>query len=180
MVDDASEIEMLVAARPAGFVQLVYVRFGTALQYVGLVAVFQLLWLCLLATVALALLEPGHQTQQRQQSVTALHAPKKIGTHTGVRPKSICGGFPLLMLSRSSSTMSWVMSTCMACTGGGLSPMSPFGAPTRAMPPSGSTVIVMFGVLAYRPKEEAERGLEFAPGNAVKGSTAWREHPGTV
>jgi hypothetical protein len=59
--------------------------------------------------------------------------------------------------------MSWVISTCMACTGGGLSPMSPFGAPMRAMPPDGSIAVVMFGVLAYRPKEEAERGLELAP-----------------
>lgn len=47
--------------------------------------------------------------------------------------------------------MSWVISTCMACTGGGLSPMSPFGAPTRAMPPDGSIIVVVFGVLAYRP-----------------------------
>lgn len=34
--------------------------------------------------------------------------------------------------------MSWVMSTCMACTGVGLpslSPVSLSGAPTRAMPP---------------------------------------------
>ena len=76
--------------------------------------------------------------------------------------------------------MSWVMSTCMACTGGGLSPMSPFGAPTRAMPPDGSTIVIVVGVLAYRPWREAERGLELAPGDVVKGSNAWREHPGTV
>lgn len=57
MVNHAGEFEVVVAASPAGFVQLVCVRLGTALQYVGLVAVFQLLLLCLLALVALAFLE---------------------------------------------------------------------------------------------------------------------------
>jgi hypothetical protein len=61
--------------------------------------------------------------------------------------------------------MSWVMSTCMACTGGGLSPRSPVGAPTRATPADGSIVAVMVGVWAYRARREAERGLELAPGS---------------
>lgn len=47
--------------------------------------------------------------------------------------------------------MSWVMSTCMACTGGRLSSLSPAslsGAPTRAMPPGGSSEVAMFVLLA--------------------------------
>jgi hypothetical protein len=59
--------------------------------------------------------------------------------------------------------MSWVISTCMACTGGGLSPWSPFGAPTRAMPPDGNIIVMVVGVLAYRPWGEAEE--------------AWSSHP---
>ena len=47
--------------------------------------------------------------------------------------------------------MPWVISTCMACTGGGLSPVSPFGAPTRAMPPERSIVVIVSSVLAYCP-----------------------------
>lgn len=59
--------------------------------------------------------------------------------------------------------MSWVISTCMACSGGGRSPRSPVGAPTRAMPPDGSMVVMVVGVLAYRPWGEAEE--------------AWSSHP---
>lgn len=47
--------------------------------------------------------------------------------------------------------MSWVMSTCMACTGGRLSSLSPAslsGAPTRAMPPGGSSEVAMLVLLA--------------------------------
>ncbi|KAH7390782.1 hypothetical protein DE146DRAFT_142905 [Phaeosphaeria sp. MPI-PUGE-AT-0046c] len=70
------------------------------------------------------------------------------GTHTGVRPKDICGALPLLTLSRSSSTISCVMSSCMACIGGewvSLDSMSLSGAPTRAMPPAGSSAVAMMG-----------------------------------
>lgn len=74
-----------------------------------------------------------------------------MSTHTGVRPKRSCGSFPLLTLSRSSSTMSWVISTCMACIGvvlESLAPMSLSGAPTRAMPPEGSRSVAMMVLLA--------------------------------
>jgi hypothetical protein len=97
---------------------------------------------------------------------TACFEKKDSGTRTGVLPKSICGGFPLLMLSSSSSTMAWVISTCMACIGGGLSPMSPVWAPTRAMPPAGSIIVVVMvkaGVVACRPWGKAEK--------------AWSSHP---
>jgi hypothetical protein len=47
----------MVAASPVGPVQLVCVCLGAALQHVGLVAVLQLLLWCLLALVALALVE---------------------------------------------------------------------------------------------------------------------------
>jgi hypothetical protein len=104
------------------------------------------------------------QNWQRHTDTTCFE--KNSGTRTGVLPKSICGGFPLLMLSSSSSTMAWVISTCMACTGGGLSPMSPVWAPTRAMPPAGSIIVVVMvkaGVVACRPWGEAEE--------------AWSSHP---
>jgi hypothetical protein len=44
--------------------------------------------------------------------------------------------------------MSWAMSTCMACSGGelaSLSSMSWSGAPMRAMPRVGSSVVAMVG-----------------------------------
>jgi hypothetical protein len=90
-----------------------------------------------------------------------------VCTHTGVRPKIICGGFPLLALCRSSSTMSWVMSTCMACTGGclpSLSPASLSGAPTRAMPPEGSIEVAMLVSLAVCIMERGGTGVKLAPG----------------
>lgn len=52
--------------------------------------------------------------------------------------------------------MSWVMSTCMACTGvvlASLNPMSPSGAPTRAMPLIGSRDVAMLESLATRLRE---------------------------
>lgn len=166
MVDHASEFEVVIAVTPAGVVQLVGVRLGTALQYVGLVADFELLWWCLLAMVAPAMLESSYTAPCDPNAVDAQQAAESTGTHTGVRPKRICGGFPLLMLSSSSSTMSWVISTCMACSGGSLSPKSPFGIPTRAMPPDGSIVVVMVGVVACRPYGEARE--------------AWSSHPGML
>ena len=173
----------MAAASPAGSVQLVGVCLGAALQYVGLVADLELLWLCLLAMVAPSRLARTPQCTTtntvRDWQTHTQHATKDSGTRTGVLPKSICGGFPLLMLSSNSSTMSWVISTCMACTGGGLSPMSPVWAPTRAMPPAGSTiVVVMAGGVGVSSVGGGGRGLELAPGDVVKGSNAWREHPG--
>jgi hypothetical protein len=47
--------------------------------------------------------------------------------------------------------MSWVMSTCMACTGvvlESLNPTSLSGAPTRAMPPVGSREVAILELLA--------------------------------
>jgi hypothetical protein len=48
--------------------------------------------------------------------------------------------------------MSWVISTCMACTGvvlaSSLNPMSLSGAPTRAMAPEGSRAAAIMDVLA--------------------------------
>jgi hypothetical protein len=44
--------------------------------------------------------------------------------------------------------MSWVISTCMACSGGettSLDSMSWSGAPTRVMPPVGSSAVAMMG-----------------------------------
>lgn len=52
--------------------------------------------------------------------------------------------------------MSWVISTCMACTGvelASLDPMSPSGAPTRAMPPGGNCVLAMISALATFPEK---------------------------
>jgi len=63
--------------------------------------------------------------------------------------------------------MSWVMSTCMACTGVGLassSPRSRSGAPTRARPRTGSIVVAMLVLLAGKVYKEAERGVKLAPG----------------
>lgn len=176
MVDDAGELEVMAAASPAGSVQLVGVCLGAALQYVGLVADLELLWWCLLAH-GCSCPPCSHASMhdyQRHPALADTHTDTDIAcfeeknsdTRTGVLPKSICGGFPLLMLSSSSSTMSWVISTCMACTGGGLSPMSPVWAPTRAMPPAGSIIMVVMvkaGVEAYRPWGEAEE--------------AWSSHP---
>ena len=57
MIDHAGEFEVVIAASPAGFVQLVCVRLGTALQYVGLVAALELLLSSMLALVAPAVLD---------------------------------------------------------------------------------------------------------------------------
>jgi hypothetical protein len=57
------------------------------------------------------------------------------GRRTGVRPKMICGDLPERALARSSSTMSWVISTCMAGGEGELGLAWACGAPQRAMPP---------------------------------------------
>ena len=78
----------------------------------------------------------------------------------------ICGDFPLLTLSRSSSTMSWVMSTCMACTGGclpSLSPASLSGAPTRAMPPEESIEVAMLLSIAVYLVKRGGTGVKLAP-----------------
>ncbi|KAH7086604.1 hypothetical protein FB567DRAFT_550083 [Paraphoma chrysanthemicola] len=77
--------------------------------------------------------------------------------------------------------MSCVISTCMACIGGelaSLAPMSPSGAPTRAMPPVGSSDVPMVSVLVF---DLAEKRIEVSSSHpvAVKGSNAWREHRGT-
>jgi hypothetical protein len=56
--------------------------------------------------------------------------------------------------------MSWVISTCMACTGvdlASLDPKSLSGAPTRAMPPVGSSAVPMVSVLVFGL---AERRIE--------------------
>jgi hypothetical protein len=56
--------------------------------------------------------------------------------------------------------MSWVISTCMACTGvdlASLDPRSLSGAPTRAMPPVGSSAVPMVSVLVFGL---AERRIE--------------------
>lgn len=56
--------------------------------------------------------------------------------------------------------MSWVISTCMACTGvvlASLDPMSLSGAPWRAMPPEGSMVVAMGGVWRTTSKRCATR-----------------------
>lgn len=63
--------------------------------------------------------------------------------------------------------MSWVMSTCMAWTGvhlASLNAMSPSGAPTRAMPPVGSSCAAMLEWVAARLGNEVERGVKLAPG----------------
>jgi hypothetical protein len=62
--------------------------------------------------------------------------------------------------------MSWVKSTCMACIGGesaSLDSMSRSGAPTRAMPPGGSSVVAMMGCWSI-VSQEADRGVKLAPG----------------
>jgi hypothetical protein len=62
--------------------------------------------------------------------------------------------------------MSWVRSTCMACSGGelvSLDSMSRSGAPTRAMPPGGSSVVAMMGY-GSNVSQKADRGLKLAPG----------------
>jgi hypothetical protein len=100
---------------------------------------------------------------------------------TGVRPKRICGGFPLLRLSRSSSTRSWVMSTCMAWIGVGLAsldPMSPSGAPSRAMPPVGSREVAMAERVGDC-REGRRVSVTVSHRKDVKRNEAWREHPGT-
>ena len=81
--------------------------------------------------------------------------------HTGVRPNKICGGFPDRTLLSSSSTMSWVISTCMAWMGrclASLDPMSLSGAPWRAMPPVGrrAAAMVLFRAsLSWRESDAA-------------------------
>lgn len=102
------------------------------------------------ARVAIPFLNNADNYDERSQHHEHMRAATKLqGTlrrPTGIFPKRICGSLPLLTLSRSSSTMSWVMSTCMAWMGvvlASLEPMSLSGAPKRAMPPGGSTEAAM-------------------------------------
>jgi hypothetical protein len=75
--------------------------------------------------------------------------------------------------------MSWVISTCIAGGEGELGLAWACGAPQRAMPPSGNRSAAMMGSLAEEGQKEALEAWSSQP-EAVKGSNAWREHPGTL
>jgi hypothetical protein len=158
VVDQPSKLQLpivvvvvvVAVASPAGPVQFVAVALGAALQYMCLVAVLELLWLRGQPR-SLLLHSPSRHLDDadQQHHPPAARASGEVCTHTGVRPKKICGALPLLTLSRSSSTMSWVISTCMACSGGetaSLDSKSWSGAPTRVMPPVGSSAVAMMGL----------------------------------
>jgi hypothetical protein len=85
-------------------------------------------------------------TNNTTAAATAQQSSEVYWARTGVRPNTICGGFPLRKLSSSSSTKSWAMSMCIAWMGmclASLDPMSLSGAPWRAMPPVGRWVVAM-------------------------------------
>jgi hypothetical protein len=140
LVDEPGKLEV-AAASTAGLVQLEAVALGAALEDVGFVAKLELLLLR-----GQPVVPSSSIPKQQQQMSTTRQASGDMCTHTGVRPNTICGDFPLLALSRSSSTMSWVISTCMACSGADLASlraMSLSGAPIRAASQAGSSAVAM-------------------------------------
>ena len=96
----------------------------------------------------------------------------------------ICGDLPERTLARSSSTMSWVIWTCMAWAWVWAWVSGP---PVRAMPRASNMSAAMMGLVAvaggcWRSRVRKKEALEAwsSQPEAVKGSNAWREHPGTL
>ena len=173
--DQACKVEGVVATSPAGVVQFMPVGLGRGLQRVRLVTVLEMLVVC----------QPIPRAQSTPSQATTASGDE--GERTGVRPNRIWGGLPLRTLSRSSSTMSCVISTCIAWMGVVLAtrePMSLSGAPRRAMPPVGSSEVAMAKIRGRRWKVRVRLAWSAGAGvishpDEIKGNDAWREHPGT-